>query len=51
MVLIWHRFTEDTIEKIFTWILYEVPKSRYLSSEVVFLDSMHIKANINKKMK
>lgn len=25
-----HRFTEDTIEKIFTWILYEDQKSGYL---------------------
>ncbi len=33
-----HRFTEDTIEKIFTWILYEVQKSGYLSPETVFMD-------------
>ena len=48
-----HRFTEDTIEKVFTWILYEAQKSGYLSPEVVFLDGTHIKANanINKKMK
>ena len=48
-----HRFTEETIEKIFTWILYEAEKSGYLSPEVVFLDSTHIKANanINKKIK
>lgn len=48
-----HRFTEDTIEKIFTWILYEAQKSGYLSPEVVFLDGTHIKANanINKKIK
>ena len=46
-----HRFTEDTIEKVFTWILYEAQKSGYLSPEVVFLDGTHIKANanINKK--
>lgn len=48
-----HRFTEDTIEKIFTWILFEAQKSGYLSPEVVFMDGTHIKANanINKKMK
>lgn len=48
-----HRFTENTIEKVFTWILYEAQKSGYLSLEVVFMDGTHIKANanINKKMK
>ena len=48
-----HRFTEDTIEKVFTWILYEAQKSGYLSPEVVFLDGTHIKANanLNKKVK
>lgn len=48
-----HRFTEDTIEKIFTWVLFEAQKSGYLSPEVVFVDGTHIKANanINKRMK
>ena len=48
-----HRFSEDTIEKVFTWILFEAQKSGYLSPEVVFMDGTHIKANanINKKMK
>ncbi len=48
-----HRFTEDTIEKVFTWILYEAQKSGYLFPEVVFLDGTHIKANanLNKKVK
>lgn len=48
-----HRFSEDTIEKVFTWILFEADHSGYLSPEVVFLDATHIKANanINKKMK
>lgn len=48
-----HRFTEDTIEQVFTWILFEVHKSEYLSPEVVFMDGTHIKANahIHKKMK
>lgn len=48
-----HRFSEDTIAKVFTWILFEAQKSGYLSPEVVFMDGTHIKANanINKKMK
>ena len=48
-----HRFTEDTIEQVFTWILFEAHKSGYLSPEVVFMDGTHIKANANihKKMK
>lgn len=48
-----HRFIEDTIEKIFTWILYEAHRSNYLSLETVFIDTTHIKskANIHKKMK
>ncbi|MCX4323792.1 MAG: IS1182 family transposase [Lachnospiraceae bacterium] len=48
-----HRFREDTIEQVFTWILFEAQKSGYLSPEVVFMDGTHIKANanINKKMK
>lgn len=44
-----HRFQESTIEKIFTWILYEVEKKGYLSPEVVFIDATHIKANANLK--
>lgn len=48
-----HRFNEDTIEKVFTWILFEAQKSGYLSPEVVFMDGTHIKANANihKRMK
>lgn len=48
-----HCFQEDTIEKVFTWILFEAQRSSYLAPEVVFIDSTHIKANanINKKMK
>ena len=30
-----HRFSEDTIEKVFAWILFEAQKSGYLSPEVV----------------
>jgi len=44
-----HRFTEDTVEAIFRWILEEVEKAGYLSPEVVFIDGTHIKANANLK--
>lgn len=44
-----HRFTEDTIEKIFEWILSEIERAGYLSPEVVFVDGTHIKANANTK--
>lgn len=48
-----HRFTEDTIEEVFRWILFEAQRSGYLSPKVVFIDGTHIKANanVNKKMK
>ena len=48
-----HRFTSDTIEEVFQWILYEAEHAGYLSPEVVFIDATHIKANanINKKCK
>lgn len=44
-----HRFTEETIEKVFNWILSEINKKGYLSPEVVFIDGTHIKANANMK--
>ena len=34
-----NRFEETTVEKMFTWILYEVKKKEYLSTEVVFIDA------------
>jgi transposase len=48
-----HRFKEETISEIFTWILYEAARAGYLSTEAVFIDGTHIKANanINKKIK
>jgi len=48
-----HRFTSETVEKVFQWILYEAEHAGYLSPEVVFIDATHIKANanINKKCK
>ena len=44
-----HRFTEETVEKIFEWILGEVECAGYLAPEVVFVDGTHIKANANMK--
>jgi len=48
-----HRFTEKTIEEVFSWILHEIERAGYLSPEAVFMDGTHIRANanINKKMK
>lgn len=46
-----HRFTEETVEQIFAWILDEVEDAGYLSPEVVFVDGTHIKANANMKKK
>ena len=48
-----HRFTEETVSKIFEWILKEAARAGYLSPEAVFIDGTHIKANanINKKIK
>ena len=46
-----HRFTEETIESIFYWILNEINKKGYLSPEAVFIDGTHIKANANMKKK
>ena len=44
-----HRFTEETVEAIFRWILEEVEKAGYLKPEAVFIDGTHIKANANLK--
>lgn len=44
-----HRYTEETIEEIFYWILKEISKAGYLSPEAVFVDGTHIKANANMK--
>lgn len=45
------RFTSQTIESIFSWILYEIERNGYLSPEAVFIDGTHIKANANIKRK
>lgn len=44
-----HRFTEETVESVFNWILSEINKAGYLSPEAVFIDGTHIKASANLK--
>ena len=44
-----HRFTTETIDKIFAWILDEIADAGYLKPEAVFIDGTHIKANANTK--
>ena len=44
-----HRFTAQTIDEVFYWILSEIERAGYLSPEAVFVDGTHIKANANMK--
>lgn len=44
-----HRFTEETVNQIFAWILEEVADAGYLSPQAVFIDGTHIKASANTK--
>ena len=44
-----HRFTEDTVSRVFSWILDEVVEAGYLSPKAIFVDGTHIKANANTK--
>ena len=44
-----HRFTTETIDQVFEWILEEVAEAGYLSPKAVFIDGTHIKANANTK--
>lgn len=44
-----NRFTPETTEQIFEWILREIERAGYLTPEVVYLDGTHIKANANMK--
>ena len=39
-----HRFTTETVDKVFYWILEEIEKAGYLNTEAVFIDGTHIKA-------
>jgi hypothetical protein len=42
-----HRYTSETVERIFQWILYEIEKAGYLEPEAVFVDATHLKASAN----
>lgn len=44
-----HRFTAETVDLVFAWILSEVAEAGYLSPSAVFIDGTHIKANANTK--
>jgi transposase len=44
-----HRFTVETVNSIFAWILEEVAQAGYLSLKAVFIDGTHIKASANTK--
>ena len=44
-----HRFTEETVQRVFRWILEEAAQAGYLSPKAVFIDRTHIKANANTK--
>ncbi|USF26996.1 IS1182 family transposase ISBcl1 [Firmicutes bacterium ASF500] len=48
-----HRFTPETIELVFQWILEEAGSAGALTPAAVFIDGTHIKAsaNLKKKMK
>ena len=48
-----NRFSEQTVEDVFRWILYEANQAGYIKPETVYIDGTHIKANanINKKIK
>ena len=38
-----HRFTVETVDYVFAWILQEVAQAGYLSPKAVFVDGTHIK--------
>ena len=44
-----NRFTAETVDQIFGWILEEIVEGGYLSPKAVFIDGTHIKANANTK--
>ena len=46
-----HRFTTETVDKIFNWVLDEIAEAGYLSPSAVFIDGTHIKASANNKKK
>ena len=44
-----HRFTPETVSRIFDWILNAIAEAGYLYTYTVFVDGIHIKANVNNK--
>lgn len=44
-----HRFTTETVDEVFSWVLEEIAEAGYLSPVAVFVDGTHIKANATKK--
>lgn len=44
-----HRFTSETVDQIFSWILLQMVDAGYVAPGVVFVDGTHIKANANTK--
>ena len=46
-----NRFTSETVDKIFSWILDEINENGYLTPSAVFVDGTHIKANANNNKK
>ena len=44
-----HRFTAETVDQVFAWILSEVADAGYLSPRAVFIDGTHIKANATRR--
>ena len=44
-----HRFTLETVDQIFNWILMQMVDAGYVAPGVVFVDGTHIKANANTK--
>ena len=44
-----HRFTTETVNQIFDWVLENIAEAGYLSPGAVFIDGTHIKANANSK--
>ena len=46
-----HRFTAETVDRIFSWVLEEIATAGYLSPSAVFIDGTHIKASANNKKK
>ena len=44
-----HRFTAETIEAVFQWVLNTAAEEGYLDTSALFVDGTHIKANANTK--